>query len=71
MNPAEIKEARLALGLTQKALARLLGYQGAHAHKASYHLETGALRFGEPQRRLLEAYLSGYRPADWPSPPSE
>ena len=30
------------------------------------NLETGRRVIREPQRRLVEAYIDGYRPADWP-----
>ncbi len=44
----------------------MLGYQGVQRRQMQYDLETGRRKIREPQRRLVEAYLSGYRPADWP-----
>ena len=32
----------------------------------SDHLETGRRTIRPAQRRLIEAYLAGYRPQDWP-----
>ena len=32
-----------------------------------HKLENGGRPIREPQRRLVEAYLSGYRPDDWPT----
>ena len=63
MTPAEIRSARLALGLTQKQLAPLLGY--SHHTQVSV-IERGAAKAGDAVVLLLVAYLDGYRPDDWP-----
>lgn len=65
MTPTTIKQARSDLGLTQAQLAPLLGY--ADKSRIS-ELERGTERPGAAVVRLLQAYLDGYRPADWPSP---
>lgn len=72
MTPNEIADARRQLGLGQEDLARLLGY-GAAARISE--LENVSPITGAPKRipsdtvlRLLQAYLDGYRPADWPAP---
>lgn len=70
MTPAQMEKARHKLGLTLGQMARMLGYQGAHLRQTQYHLETGQSVIREPQRRLVEAYLSGYRPDDWPINPA-
>ena len=70
MTPAQIEKARRELGLTLGQMATMLGYQGAHLRQMQYHLETGQSVIREPQRRLVEAYLSGYRPDDWPISPA-
>lgn len=44
----------------------MLGYQGGQRRQMMHDLETGRRAIREPQRRLVEAYLSGYRPPDWP-----
>lgn len=67
MTPNQMEKARRELGLTLEAMASMLGYQGAHRRQMQYDLETGRRDIREPQRRLVEAYLSGYRPSDWPS----
>lgn len=66
MTGNELKAARLRLGLTLEQLADLLGYQGEHRRQMLYDLETERRPIREPQRRLIEAYLEGYRPRDWP-----
>ena len=66
MTPEELKEARLALGLSMTAMAAMLGYEGAHAKIQIYRMETGERPIREAQRRLVVAYLEGYRPKDWP-----
>lgn len=67
MTPSEIKQARLRLGLTLEAMARMLGYSGTQRRGMQYDLETDRKKLMEPQRRLIEAYLAGYRPPDWPA----
>lgn len=66
MEPNELQEIRLKLGLTLAEMARLLGYQGENLRQQQYDLETGRRPIREPQRRLAEAYRDGYRPKDWP-----
>ena len=66
MAPDDMARARKRLGLTLEELATMLGYQGAQRRQMQYDLETGRREIRDPQRRLIEAYLSGYRPADWP-----
>lgn len=63
MDLYEIKQARLSLGLTQAQLAMVMGYTSQ-----SYisRLERGTGQIGPQGERLLQAYLDGYRPADWP-----
>lgn len=65
MTGDELKAARLRLGLTLEQMAAMLGYQGAQRRQMQYDLETGRRPIREPQRRLIEAYLEGYRPKDW------
>ena len=66
MTPKQIARARQTLGLTLEQLATLLGYQGTQRRQMQYDLETGRREIREPQRRLVEAYIAGYRPVDWP-----
>lgn len=66
MTPTDLIEARRRLGLTLSQLATVLGYEGERRRQMMDDLETGRRRIREPQRRLVEAYLSGYRPDDWP-----
>lgn len=67
MTPHELKAARKLLDLTLTQMAAMLGYGGAHQRQLAHDLETGRRVIREPQRRLIEAYLAGYRPVDWPS----
>lgn len=66
MTGDEMKAARLRLGLTLEQMATVLGYQGAQRRQMQHDLETGRREIREPQRRLAQAYLEGYRPRDWP-----
>lgn len=67
MTPAELKEARHKLGLTLEQMAAMLGYGGKNLRAMGFDLESGRKPVREPQRRLVAAYLSGYRPEDWPT----
>lgn len=66
MTPKQLARARQSLGLTLEQMATMLGYQGEQRRQMQYDLETGRRVIREPQRRLVEAYTSGYRPDDWP-----
>lgn len=65
---ADLKEARLRLGLTQTHMGEMLGYSGAHVRQMVYEIEQGQKPLMPCQARLLQAYLDGYRPVDWPKP---
>lgn len=67
MTPDELKQARRKLGLTLEQMATMLGYQGVQRRQMAYDLESGRKPIREPQRRLVEAYLEGYRPKGWPA----
>lgn len=66
MTPNKVRQARLMLGLSLPELARLLGYSGRAVAQMMWLIESGKRRLRDPQRRLLAAYLEGYRPIDWP-----
>lgn len=44
----------------------MLGYQGNNLRQMAHDLESERKSIREPQRRLVEAYIDGYRPSDWP-----
>jgi transcriptional regulator with XRE-family HTH domain len=67
--PLNPKASREKLGLTQTQMGTLLGYSGENVRQMVYDIETGRRDLMPCQRRLLEAYLSGYRPVDWPLKP--
>ena len=67
MTPTQFKKARQTLGLTLEQMGALIGYQGGQIRSMVHRLETGDRVIREPQRRLVEAYLQGYRPKDWPN----
>ena len=69
MNGDQMRKARHELGLTSSQMARMLGYQSdksSNLNTMQRDLENGSRCIREPQRRLVEAYLEGYRPKDWP-----
>ena len=66
MTPKRFQIARRRLGLNLSETATMLGYEGEHARSQVHHLETGRRTIRPAQARLIEAYLDGYRPRDWP-----
>ena len=66
MSPDEIRQARQSLGLSLSQMAAMLGYEGEYARSQVYRIETGERPLRPCQRRLIRAYLAGYRPDDWP-----
>ena len=66
MSPKRFQIARRRLGLNLSETATMLGYEGEHARSQVHHLETGRRTIRPAQARLIEAYLDGYRPKDWP-----
>lgn len=67
MTPDELKAARKKLGLTLEQMAEMIGYLGTQRRQMQFDLETGRREIREPQRRLVEALLSGWRPKDFPT----
>lgn len=66
MTGTEFKAIRRALGLSQPALARVLGY--SHRNGVAVLESAAAGRdIPAPIERLMRAYEAGYRPVDWPS----
>jgi len=65
MTPRQVAAARRKLRLGHWHFATMLGYVGGCRRDMTYFLESGRRPLREPQRRLLEAYLLGYRPPDW------
>jgi DNA-binding transcriptional regulator YiaG len=63
MTPEKVRMARLKLGLTQAELAAVMGIRTMSVSD----WERGIRTPSSQSVRLIQAYLSGYRPADWPS----
>lgn len=63
MTPEAFRAARVTLGLTQEQFAKVLGY-GQKVRVSE--VERGIREAGPAVVRLVQAYLDGYRPADWP-----
>lgn len=68
MTPAELKQARQSLGLSVADLARLLETDPQTVRRMEQSEAASTFRKPAPRmERLIAAYLSGYRPPDWPS----
>lgn len=67
MTPAELREARHQLGLTQKQMAHMLDIRERYYQmlEAAPDVLT-AMPVPARVKRLITAYMSGYRPEDWP-----
>ena len=63
MTGEEIRNARKQLGLTQAEFAVVMGFS---SRPYISDVEAGRYELSPTALRLLQAYLSGYRPADWP-----
>ena len=66
MTPQALSRARKRLGLSRADMGVLLGYEGEGARSQVHHMEAGRRDIRPAQRRLVEAYLDGYRSKDWP-----
>lgn len=67
MTPAQIKEARQKLGLSVAQLATMIDTDPLSVRRMEGNPEAKTHRLPAPRMvRLIEAYLSGYRPLDWP-----
>lgn len=64
MTPDQFIAIRAGLGLSQAQLAKMLGF-GSQPRVAEIEAERRPI--SRPIERLMRAYLSGYRPEDWPS----
>jgi len=67
MTPIQFKQARQSLGLTQSQLGTLLDTDGQSIRRVEMEGDATTKRKPAPRMvRLLQAYLDGYRPTDWP-----
>lgn len=63
----EFKVVRQALDLTQKHCATMVGFAEANGERQVRRIENEGREVPDYAGRLLEAYLAGYRPPDWPA----
>lgn len=63
MTPTDIRAARQRLGLSQEQMALMLGYSARYTVS---DIERGTKNPSPAAVRLLQAYIDGYRPNDWP-----
>lgn len=68
MSPADFRRAQDVLGLTDYELAKMLGFgSSTHVRRLQATPDKKHHRaFVGPGVRLVEMYLRGYRPPDWP-----
>jgi transcriptional regulator with XRE-family HTH domain len=70
MTGKDLKAARLRLSLSNSQLAALIGMRPVTVRRMEMDPSNAGHRTINPQvRRLVKAYLSGYRPPDWPDQP--
>lgn len=69
MTPEDFRQAQHKLGLSDMQLAAMLGCDPVHVRRMKVRdSELGSHRPVRPHHaRLLQAYLDGYRPSDWPA----
>jgi transcriptional regulator with XRE-family HTH domain len=69
MTPDQIRKARLTLKLTQAQMAAMLETDEQSVRRWEMQPEAATHRpLPARARRLIGAYLSGYRGEDWPVP---
>ncbi len=67
MTHDEIQKARVTLGLSVADMAKMLGHDPVQQRRLESAPEVNMHREARPTTvRLLQAFLDGYRPADWP-----
>lgn len=67
MTPDQIRKARKQLGLTQMQMAAVLETDAQSIRRMEMQPDAATHRpLPARARRLIEAYLSGFRPPDWP-----
>ncbi len=71
MTGKQLARARRKLGLTLTEMAYMLGYEGENARSQLHHMEMGRREIRPAQRRLVQLYLAGARPSDWPTSPED
>ena len=59
----QFKRARLSFGMTQLDMAP---YLGCDNQELLSQIERGLIEPSASMYRLLQAYIDGYRPTDWP-----
>lgn len=69
MTPDQFRQARRQLNLTSRQMAELLGFGSGTAIRQFETHGTSQRIPGARVVRLVQAYLDGYRPADWPLKP--
>lgn len=68
MTHDEIQKARVDLGLSVADMGRMLGHSDVHQRRLESAPDVKMHRTANGATvRLIQAYLDGYRPADWPS----
>ncbi len=68
MTPDQLHKTRLTLGLSVSQVAALLDTDPQSWRRMTMREDAVTFRRPPPRLvRLLEAYLAGYRPDDWPS----
>lgn len=63
-----VTRARALLGLSRSELGLVIGFGKAAAGSEVWKAETGKRKLHASHWRLINAYLAGYRPDDWPVP---
>ncbi len=68
MDHEAFKRARRKLGLSVNQMADMLGVQPLQVRRMELSPDKSSHRDVQgPVRRLVTAYLEGYRPKDWPT----
>lgn len=66
MTAAQMKKARKRLGYSLVQMGRAMGYRGPYAINSQWKIENSNAPISKNKTSLVEAFLSGWRPHDWP-----
>jgi len=67
MTGEEFREIRLRLGLSQSAMAKVLGYRSSQS-VSGYERQARRRQVPHQVAMLMRAFDGGYRPDNWPGP---
>lgn len=66
MTGPDLRAARKSLGISQRQLGELIGYGGENPRQSIGRMERGCQPIPKHIELIVDAFVQGYRPQDWP-----